>query len=193
MTQYPQKNEIAVAASIARCAQLVAASLSHTAVLAAMGDELVAVLRAGGKVLAAGNGGSAAEAMHMAEELTGRFKTNRAPLPAVALCADPTLLTCIGNDFGFDAVFSRSVEALGRPGDLLVLFSTSGNSPNLVNACTAARARGMKVHCLLGKSGGALAGQGDRELIVAATETARIQEVHQLAMHILLEIVEVEF
>ena len=193
MTQHPQKNEIAVAASIARCAQLVAASLSHTAVLAAMGDELVAVLRAGGKVLAAGNGGSAAEAMHMAEELTGRFKTNRAPLPAVALCADPTLLTCIGNDFGFDAVFSRSVEALGRPGDLLVLFSTSGNSPNLVNACTAARARGMKVHCLLGKSGGALAGQGDRELIVAATETARIQEVHQLAMHILLEIVEVEF
>src|ERR1035437_785646 len=105
MTQKKRKSEPAVAASIARCAQLVTASLSHAATLAAMGDELVAVLRSGGKVLLAGNGGSAAEAMHMAEELTGRFKTNRAPLPAVALCADPTLLTCIGNDFGFDAVF----------------------------------------------------------------------------------------
>ncbi len=186
-------SETAVAASIARCAQVVTASLCHAATLAAMGDELVGILRSGGKVLLAGNGGSAAEAMHMAEELTGRFKTNRAPLPAVALCADPTALTCIGNDFGFDAVFSRPVEALGRPGDLLVLFSTSGNSPNLVNACVAARARGMKVHCLLGKTGGALAGKGDRELIVAAPETARIQEVHQLAMHIMLEIVEAEF
>ena len=111
----------------------------------------------------------------------------------MALCADPTLLTCIGNDFGFDEVFSRPVEALGRPGDLLVLFSTSGNSRNLVKSCTAARARGMTIHCLLGKNGGALAGKGDRELIVAANETARIQEVHQLAMHILLEIVEAEF
>ena len=183
----------AVAASIARCAQLVTASLSQAATLAAMGDELVAVLRSGGQVLLAGNGGSAAEAMHMAEELTGRFKTNRAPLPAVALCADPTMLTCIGNDFGFDEVFSRPVAALGRPGDLLVLFSTSGNSRNLVNACAAARARGMKIHCLLGKDGGALAGRGDRELIVPCSETARIQEVHQLAMHILLEIVETEF
>ena len=122
--------------------------------IAAISSGIIAALKAGKKVLVAGNGGSAAEALHFAEELTGRFKSNREPLAAVALPADCTALTCIGNDFGFDAIFSRQVEALGRAGDVLILFSTSGNSPNLVLALEAAERRKVRTVCLLGKSGG---------------------------------------
>jgi len=153
-------------------------------------DLLIATLQAGGKVLAAGNGGSAAEAMHLAEELIGRFRGNRRAFPAVALTADGTALTCIGNDFGFDSVFSRQIEGLGCPGDLLVLFSTSGRAANLRQALQAARARGMRVLLLLGRDGGALAGQGDCEICVAGTATERIQEAHQLLINLLLEGVE---
>lgn len=158
--------------------------------IAAAIDLLTSTLQAGGKVLAAGNGGSAADAMHFAEELIGRFRGNRRAFPAVALTADGTALTCIGNDFGFDFVFSRQVEGLGCPGDLLVLFSTSGRAANLDRALQAARARGMKVLLLLGRDGGALAGRGDGEICVAGTATERIQEAHQLLIHLLLEGVE---
>ncbi|MDD5704666.1 MAG: SIS domain-containing protein [Kiritimatiellae bacterium] len=154
---------------------------------------LVDTLKSGHQVLTAGNGGSAAEAMHMAEELVGRFRTNRRSLPAVALTADGTALTCIGNDFGFDSVFSRQIEGLGRAGDLLVLYSTSGRAANLTGALEAARARRMRALLILGRDGGSLAGQGDVEIIVAGAATEHIQEAHQVLLHILLEAVERAF
>lgn len=156
-------------------------------------DLVTGTFKSGHKVLTAGNGGSAAEAMHLAEEATGRFRGNRVALPAIALCADGTALTCIGNDFGFDFVFSRQVEAFGSKGDLLVLFSTSGNSDNLVHALEAAKARGVATLAILGKTGGRLAGRADIEIIIEGSDSGRIQEAHQLLMHILLDAVEREF
>jgi D-sedoheptulose 7-phosphate isomerase len=154
---------------------------------------IVTSLRGGNKVLTAGNGGSAAEAMHMAEELVGRFRHNRRSLPAVALVADGTALTCIANDFGYDRVFSRQIEGLGVAGDVLVLFSTSGSAVNLRLALEAAHSKGMKVVGLLGKDGGPLAGKCDLEIIVRGTATERIQEAHQVLLHLILETVESEF
>jgi D-sedoheptulose 7-phosphate isomerase len=161
--------------------------------IATMGEQLVLALKAGNKILSAGNGGSAAEALHLSEELVGRFKSNRPSLAGIALVADCTALTCIGNDFGFDRIFSRQIEGLGKPGDVLVLFSTSGRAENLRLALEAAHRQGMKTLCLLGQDGGQLAGKATCELIVAGTETARIQEAHQVVLHIFLEIVEEAF
>lgn len=161
--------------------------------IAAAGDGIVAALKAGNKVLTAGNGGSAAEAMHLTEELIGRFDADRVALPGVALCADATALTCIGNDYGFESLFSRQVEGLGKPGDILVLFSTSGNSRNIIAALEAANKGGLKTLCLLGRDGGKLAGKATWEIIVPAKATARIQEAHQVVVHILLEIIEQAF
>jgi D-sedoheptulose 7-phosphate isomerase len=151
---------------------------------------LADTLARGGRVFTAGNGGSAAEAMHMAEELTGRFRADRRSLPGMALCADGTLLTCIGNDFGFDAVFARQVEGLGVAGDLLVLFSTSGKAANLRLAAEAAKLKGLSLLTLLGRDGGALAGLADVELLVPSQETERIQEAHLFLVHLLLDHVE---
>ena len=158
--------------------------------ISAVCEAIIETLRAGGKVLTAGNGGSAAEALHMAEEFVGRFRTDRVSLPAVALVADSTALTCIGNDFGFDCIFSRQVEGLGKAGDILVLISTSGNALNLKKALDAARHKRMKVVCLLGKSGGSIAGLGDYEIIVKGKATERIQEAHQVLIHLILDAVE---
>lgn len=179
--------------AIGESAATIAALNRQAGAIAAMGTAIVGALRAGNTVLAAGNGGSAAEAMHLVEELIGRYRSNRAPLRAVALAADATVLTCIANDFGFENVFARQVEGLGRAGDVLVVFSTSGNSINLERAVAMARARGMKVLALLGKDGGRLKGRSDHELIVASDRTAQIQEAHQVVMHLLLEIVEGAF
>ena len=156
-------------------------------------DFLVDGLRQGHAVFTAGNGGSAAEAMHMAEELTGRFRSNRVSLPGISLNADGTLLTCIGNDFGFDHIFSRQLEGLGRPDDMLVLFSTSGNACNLRAAVCAAREKNMHVIGLLGRDGGAIAGMCDIEILVQGNGTERIQEAHQVIMHIWLQAVEDAF
>lgn len=156
-------------------------------------DLVVSTLASGHKFLSCGNGGSAAEAMHMSEEAVGRFRDNRVSLPAVSLVADGTALTCIGNDYGFDEVFSRQVEGLGREGDLLVAFSTSGNAKNLSRAVEEARVKKMNVLLILGRDGGKLAGKGDVEIIVEGRETARIQEAHQLLMHILLDGVDRKF
>lgn len=156
-------------------------------------DLVVGTYKSGRKVLTCGNGGSAAEAMHMSEEAVGRFRGNRRSLPAVSLTADGTALTCIGNDFGFNCVFSRQVEGLGVEGDLLVLFSTSGNANNLTLALDAAKAKGMKTLAILGKGGGRLAGRADVEIIIEGTDSGRIQEAHQLLMHILLDAVEHAF
>jgi D-sedoheptulose 7-phosphate isomerase len=155
--------------------------------------EVVAVLRKGNKILTAGNGGSAADALHMAEELVGRYRSNRRALPGICLAADATALTCIANDFGFDHIFSRQIEALGQAGDLLAVFSTSGQSSNLVKAAEAARSRGVKVLAFLGKDGGPLAQQADFCWIVPSQNTARIQELHTWAMHVILDGVEAAF
>ena len=155
-------------------------------------DAAVASLRSGGKILSCGNGGSAADAMHLTQELVGRFRGNRRSLPAVSLAADPTALTCIGNDFGFDSVFSRQVEGLANPNDLLVCLSTSGNSPNILRALEAARAKGVKTVALLGKGGGKAKGRADLEIIVANSDSGRVQEAHTLILHALLDAIERE-
>jgi D-sedoheptulose 7-phosphate isomerase len=147
-------------------------------------------LKSGGKLLTCGNGGSAADAMHLAEELVGRYRGNRRPLPAISLNADPTLLTCIGNDYGFADVFSRQVEGLGNQNDLLVCFSTSGNSENILRAMEAAKSKGVKSVALLGKDGGRARGKADFEIIVASQDSGRIQEAHTLILHALLEVIE---
>ena len=157
------------------------------------GQEIRQALQAGGKLLTAGNGGSAADALHLAEELVGRFDKERPSLAAISLCGDPTLLTCIGNDYGYERLFSRQIEGLGRPGDVLVIFSTSGNSPNLVAALQAAKARGLKTIALLGKTGGSAKGLADHEIIVPSDVTARIQELHTFILHCWLTLIEADF
>jgi D-sedoheptulose 7-phosphate isomerase len=154
------------------------------------GESILACLHSGGKLLTCGNGGSAADALHLAEELVGRYKADRRALPAVCLNADVTALTCIGNDYGYDRVFSRQVEALGRPGDVLVGFSTSGNSPNVLAAFRCAQDYGLTTVFLGGKDGGSIRGLCDCEIIVPSSTTARIQEVHTLILHQWLEMIE---
>ncbi|WP_228547077.1 D-sedoheptulose-7-phosphate isomerase [Candidatus Neptunochlamydia vexilliferae] len=151
---------------------------------------MLSCFRNGGKLLIAGNGGSLCDAMHFAEELTGYFRKERPALPAIAL-ADPGHLTCVGNDAGFDQVFSRGIEAHGNVGDLFIALTTSGNSKNLVRAVEVAKDRGLQVITFLGKTGGALKGQGDLEWIVSGFEFSdRIQEAHMAAIHIIIERVE---
>lgn len=157
------------------------------------GDELDRILRDGGKVLTAGNGGSAADALHLSEELVGRFSKTRRSLPSICLCADPTLITCVGNDFGFEYVFSRQIESLGNSGDALVVFSTSGNSKNLVRALEAAKERRVRTIGVLGNDGGEAKRLADLSIIVPSKSTARIQEVHTFILHAWLEIVEARF
>lgn len=147
--------------------------------------------RAGGKVLACGNGGSACDAMHFCEELTGRFRDDRAPLPAIA-CVDVGHITCTANDYGYDAVFERWVRALARPGDVVFLLSTSGNSASVVRASAAAGEIGCTRVALLGKTGGRLAGACEHEWIVPGDTADRIQELHMLILHTLIECVETE-
>ncbi|MGI2026416.1 MULTISPECIES: D-sedoheptulose 7-phosphate isomerase [unclassified Endozoicomonas] len=146
--------------------------------------------KAGGKVLSCGNGGSHCDAMHFAEELTGRFRDNRPGYAAIAI-SDPSHISCVSNDFGYEYVFSRYVEAVGREGDVLLGISTSGNSGNIIKAVAAARAKGMKVILLSGKDGGQMAGMADVEIRVPHFGYAdRIQEVHIKAIHIMIQLVE---
>lgn len=156
-------------------------------------EKLISTLQNGGKILTCGNGGSAAEAMHMAEELSGRYHAERPALPGLAFCADGTALTCIGNDYGFERIFSRQVEAFGRPGDVLVLFTTSGNSANLVAAATAARGRGLTVVGFTGRGGGKLAPLCDYLLDIPDSAAAHVQEGHQILMHALFEQIDAAF
>lgn len=142
-----------------------------------------------GRIFACGNGGSMCDAMHFAEEWTGRFRGNREPLPAIAL-SDVAHLTCVANDFGFDEVFARPLLALGHPGDLLIAISTSGNSTNVLRAIEAAKSRGMKVFGLLGKDGGKIKPHCDLCLIAPGGTSDRIQEIHIMVLHILIESVE---
>jgi len=146
-------------------------------------------VRSGGKILAVGNGGSCADAVHFCEELTGRYRADRDPIPAIA-CSDAGHITCVGNDYGLDQVFSRWVTGLGNPGDVLVVLSTSGNSANIVHALDAGQAKGMHIAALLGKGGGKLAGRADTEWVVPGDTSDRIQELHMLILHALVGAIE---
>lgn len=148
--------------------------------------------KAGGKVMSCGNGGSHCDAMHFAEELTGRYRENRPGYPAIAI-SDVSHLSCVSNDFGYEYVFSRFVESVGREGDVLLGISTSGNSGNIIRAIEAARAKGMKVITLTGKDGGKMAGSADIEIRVPHFGYAdRIQEIHIKVIHILIMLIEKE-
>jgi len=151
---------------------------------------LQAALKAGNKLLVMGNGGSAADAQHFAAEIIGRFKLERPALPAIALTTDSSILTAIGNDYGFDAVFSRQVEGLGRAGDVVFGISTSGNSPNVFAALSRARDLGCKTVALTGRDGGTLKTVADISIIVPSYDTPRIQEGHVTIIHILCDLLE---
>jgi len=162
----------------------------HASTIAAIAERYEVALRAGGTLFFAGNGGSAADAQHLATEYVVRYQTSRPALRALALTTDTSLLTACANDMGFDEVFARQLDALARPGDVLSLHSTSGESPNVIRAAQAARARGVTVVALLGKSGGQLAALADVALVVPSDDTARIQELHLAVEHVVCEMVE---
>ncbi len=160
--------------------------------IARLAERYTRTLAGGGTLFFAGNGGSAADAQHLAAEYVVRYARSRKALPAIALTTDTSLLTACGNDLGFDEVFARQVEALVGPDDLLVLHSTSGESPNVVRAAQAAKARGAAVVALLGKGGGPVRALVDDALVVPSDETAHIQEVHLAVEHLICELVEWE-
>jgi D-sedoheptulose 7-phosphate isomerase len=160
------------------------------AVIVAVGTRMASALRAGGKVLTFGNGGSAADAQHLAAELVGRYMKDRAAWPAIALTTDSSILTSVANDFGYEAVFRRQVEAHGRPGDVAIGISTSGRSPNVLTALDKAREMGMVTVAMTGQAGGALAARVDYLIDVPHPSTPRIQEVHAFAVHLLCQVVE---
>ena len=147
-------------------------------------------IKNGGKVISAGNGGSMCDAQHFAEELTGRYRDDRPSYAAIAIC-DPSHITCVGNDYGFDYIFSRFIEGMGSAGDIFLGISTSGNSKNIIEGCRAAKEKGMKSIVLLGKSGGALKDMCDLPIIVGHNGYAdRIQEVHTMIIHIMIRGIE---
>jgi D-sedoheptulose 7-phosphate isomerase len=156
-------------------------------------DALSSTLRSGGKILCCGNGGSMSDAMHFAEELSGRFRNDRPAYAAIAI-SSPAHITCVANDYGFDKIFSRGVEALGKPGDILLAITTSGNSPNIIEAARSAKSKGMKVVALSGKDGGKLAQESlaDYEIRVPwEGYSDRIQEIHIKCIHAIIDSIEI--
>lgn len=144
------------------------------------------------RILVCGNGGSAADAQHFAAELVGRYETERRALAAIALSTDTSAITAIGNDYGFDEIFTRQIQALGNQGDVLVAISTSGNSPNIMHAAATARELGMKIIAFTGRGGGRLGKMADALFASASSRTARIQEIHGICLHALAEAIETE-
>jgi len=185
MTSMPtfQQSLDELAALTAACAPLAPA-------VDAAGAAILDALLQGHKLMTCGNGGSAADALHLAEELVGRYSRDRRALAGLCLNADPTAITCICNDYGYEHVFSRAVEALGKPGDVLVGFTTSGNSANVILAFEAARSIGITTVLLSGKDGGRAKDTCDHEIIIPSANTARIQEIHTLVLHQWLEIID---
>jgi D-sedoheptulose 7-phosphate isomerase len=179
-----------IAQQLHRHQQVVQALSALAEPIQRIGERMVQTLQAGGKLLLCGNGGSAADAQHIAAELVGRFIRARAGLPAIALTTDTSALTAIANDFGYEQVFARQVQALARPGDLLVGISTSGNSANVLKAVEMAHAMGVHTVGLLGGSGGALAGRVNDALVVPSPDTPRIQECHILLGHIWCQMID---
>ena len=158
--------------------------------MAQAADVIDQCLRAGNKLLVCGNGGSAADASHFATELVVRFAKDRRALPAICLTSDSGILTAAGNDYGFDEIFARQVAAFGIPGDVLICLTTSGKSKNLIRALEEAKARKLKTIAFLGRDGGSTIGIADIDLLVKSDSTARVQEAHQLLLHVLCEIIE---
>ena len=156
------------------------------------GMRLAQIIKQGNKVLLAGNGGSAADAQHFAGEIVGRFLMERNAIPALSLCVDPSVMTCIGNDYGYEEVFARQVQGLGKEGDAFIGISTSGNSENIIRAITEARKKNMFVVGFLGKDGGKIKDLCDVSLVVPSNSTPRIQEIHTFTVHLLCEMIEKE-
>jgi D-sedoheptulose 7-phosphate isomerase len=181
-----------VKAGLEALARSVLDSVALSEGVAAVAGRYAETLRAGGTIFLCGNGGSAANAQHIATEYVVRYSASRRPLAALALTADSSLLTAAANDLGFEQVFARQVEALCRPQDLLVLHSTSGESPNLLAAARAARERSVRTVAFLGRGGGALAGQVDEAIVVPSDDTGRIQVIHLALEHLIVELVEEE-
>ena len=181
-----------VAQMLAEAARLHGESASAAGPAAAAAEAMVTALRVGGRILACGNGGSAADAQHFAAELVGRFERERAALAAIALTTDTSILTALANDYDFARVFGRQVEALGRPGDVLLGISTSGGSANVIAAFAAAKAGGLTTVALTGRDGGAVGAAADIHINVPSPSTARAQEVHRTLLHAICEIVERE-
>lgn len=182
-----------ISAEVRRSAAVISALASDTRLHRSLESAAAACarcLRDRGKVLLAGNGGSAAEAQHLAAELVGRFEADREPLPAQALSTDPAILTAIGNDFGFEHVFARQVRAYGQEGDVFIGLSTSGTSPNVLRALEAARARGLTSVGFTGNGGGPMLALCDHVIEVPSADTTRIQEGHLVLGHILCGLVE---
>lgn len=175
--------------AVAEVSALLPAVAALSPRLDAVGRLLLETFARGGKLLTCGNGGSAADAIHFAEELVARFQKDRKALPAIALL-DAGTLTCAANDFGYEKVFSRQVEAYGRPGDVLAVFTTSGNSPNVIAAVEAAERLGVITVAFLGKDGGKLKGRCTHELLVPAKTAHRVQEAHLILYHTLCEIID---
>jgi D-sedoheptulose 7-phosphate isomerase len=169
---------------------LAALAPAHLQGLERLADDVLAAWDGGGKLLVCGNGGSAADSQHLAAELAGRYLHDRPGWPAVALTTDTSALTAIGNDYGFERIFARQVEALGRPGDVLLVISTSGHSANCRQAARTARQQGLRTHALLGKDGGPLRGEVDGAIVAPGAATPRIQEMHLILIHLLCELLE---
>ena len=174
-------------ASIDEAVRTLAAVEEHVPVIARIAAVLADALRRGNKLLACGNGGSAADAQHLTGEWVGRFIRERRSYPAIALTADGPLLTCLANDYGYDEAFARQVRGLGVRGDVLIGFSTSGNSEGVLRALIAAKEGGLSTVALLGRDGGRTRGVADHEIVIASAVTARIQEAHGLVIHLLCE------
>ena len=172
--------------------QLVIAELLEKSIddIAASANLMSSVLIRGGTIYWCGNGGSASDSQHLAAELVGRFKKSRSPLSSVSLTADSSVITCIANDYSYDQIFSRQIEALASPGDLLIGISTSGNSENILNAFRQAKTQGLHTLALLGRDGGSAKSLVDSSIIVPSSSTARIQEAHILIGHCFCELVE---
>jgi D-sedoheptulose 7-phosphate isomerase len=182
--------KIKILESIQESINAVAQLRENISFIETMAEKIACCFRSGHKILIAGNGGSLCDAAHFAEELTGFFREKRPALPAIAL-AEPGHITCVGNDAGFEWVFARGVEAYGRPGDIFIGLTTSGNSPNIVRAMELAKQLGLYTIAFLGKGGGKLKGVADLELIINGFKTSdRIQEAHMAAIHIAIEMVE---
>jgi D-sedoheptulose 7-phosphate isomerase len=171
------------------CLSAFTADEVHFSRVGLFANKLAATFQSGGKAMSCGNGGSMSDAMHFAEEWSGRYRKERPPLPAIAF-SDPGHMSCVANDYGYSEVFARQVQALGREGDLLLLLSTSGNSPNLLRAAEEARARGVTTVGLLGKDGGKLLPLCDIPIIVPGSTSDRIQELHIKIIHTVIEAVE---
>jgi D-sedoheptulose 7-phosphate isomerase len=185
MSELPQLRDAIEAAT-----QTLRALSSLEPQLARAADVIDQCLRAGNKLLVCGNGGSATDASHFATELVVRFAKDRRALPAICLASDSGIITAAGNDYGFDEIFARQVAALAQSGDVLVCLTTSGKSKNLIRALEEAKARKLKTIAFLGRDGGSTIGIADVDLLVKSDSTARVQEAHQLLLHVLCEIIE---